>query len=202
MNKEKELLVQYTQRYPSLVQAAALIKKLLEQLLKDTDRIDMISARAKDPTRFMEKAARIDPQTNAARYTDPLSEIQDQVGSRVVVFYTDDVEPVRKKILDEFRHVEDRKQEDPDPRRFGYDSHHFVCLIPPDIRKKTNTPIDFIEIQVSTLFQHAWAEANHDLDYKPEDVLDYDTMKEIAFSAAQAWGADRLFSKLWKASKD
>ncbi|WP_244619298.1 hypothetical protein [Rhizobium sp. 18055] len=57
---------------------------------------------------------------------------------------------------------------------------------------------NFFEIQVKTLFQHAWSEANHDLGYKPEsDRLTSDQNRLLAFASAQAWGADRAFDELF-----
>lgn len=45
-------------------------------------------------------------------------------------------------------------------------------------------------------FQHAWSEANHDLAYKPTGELTDDQQRLFAFTAAQAWGADRIFPEL------
>lgn len=97
----------------------------------------------------------------------------------------------------EFREVEDRVVEQPDPESFSYEGRHLVLLIPPDIRTRRGSPISFFELQISTIFQHAWAEANHDLGYKTQGKLDYDDKRKIAWAAAQAWGADLIFDELW-----
>ena len=54
----------------------------------------------------------------------------------------------------------------------------------------------FVELQVKTLFQHSWAEANHDLAYKAPADLTVDQRRLVAFTAAQAWGGDRMFQDL------
>ena len=60
---------------------------------------------------------------------------------------------------------------------------------------------EFFELQVKTLFQHAWAEANHDLGYKPEGKeLDQESKRLLAYASAQAWGADRVFDELFQES--
>jgi len=54
----------------------------------------------------------------------------------------------------------------------------------------------FFELQIKTLFQHAWSEANHDLGYKSPGPLSQDQQRRLAYTAAQAWGADRVFNEL------
>ena len=54
----------------------------------------------------------------------------------------------------------------------------------------------FFELQIKTLFQHAWSEANHDLGYKPETPFDTNQKRLMAYTSAQAWGADREFDRL------
>ena len=76
-----------------------------------------------------------------------------------------------------------------------------MLLIPSDVLDdsvdRSEAP-DFFELQVKTLFQHAWSEANHDLGYKPGSVpLDADAKRRLAFTSAQAWGADRIFDELF-----
>ncbi|MHA1279982.1 MAG: GTP pyrophosphokinase, partial [Candidatus Helarchaeota archaeon] len=54
------------------------------------------------------------------------------------------------------------------------------------------------ELQIKTVYQHAWAAANHDLGYKSEKDLPKDQRRKIAFTAAQSWGADQIFRELAK----
>ena len=55
---------------------------------------------------------------------------------------------------------------------------------------------EFFELQIKTLFQHAWSETHHDLGYKTRRKLTSDERRQIAFTAAQAWGADKIFDEL------
>ncbi|MCZ7546794.1 MAG: RelA/SpoT domain-containing protein [Anaerolineae bacterium] len=161
--------------------AAGEIAAVLREILHGVPRVDMISVRAKSVERFLEKARR-------EVWQDPLRDIQDQIGARVVVFYKSDVDAVAQTVLSTLRLIEDRQMENPDPRIFGYQGKHFLCAVPPDICARAASPVDFFELQVSTLFQHAWAEAEHDLGYKLEAPLDYEERRKIAWAAAQAWG--------------
>jgi ppGpp synthetase/RelA/SpoT-type nucleotidyltranferase len=193
MNIEAE----YQIRYPKLKVIGQKIEEFLKDILRNTPRIDAITVRAKSQERFIEKANRLDKEGNQ-RYQYPLHDIQDQIGARIVVFYKSDVAIVDKLITDELRMIEDRMRVSPYPEHFGYEAKHCVCLIPPDMRRNNDCPIDFFELQISTLFQHAWAEANHDLGYKPGSAMDFDTQRKIAWAAAQAWGADNVFDELWR----
>jgi putative GTP pyrophosphokinase len=57
----------------------------------------------------------------------------------------------------------------------------------------------FFELQIKTLFQHAWSEADHDLGYKPgERPLSSDEKRQLAYTSAQAWGADHMFDGLFR----
>ncbi|VWC21086.1 hypothetical protein BST28156_05883 [Burkholderia stagnalis] len=86
------------------------------------------------------------------------------------------------------------------PKQFGYEGRHLVLAIPEELfedEEHYDAP-DFFELQIKTLFQHAWGEAEHDLSYKPTASLTELQAREIAFTAAQAWGADQMFAKLAK----
>jgi putative GTP pyrophosphokinase len=54
----------------------------------------------------------------------------------------------------------------------------------------------FFELQMKPLFQHAWAEANHNLLYNPTFDFSADQKRKIAFIAAQSWGADMFIEEL------
>lgn len=132
------------------------------------------------------------------RYAYPLQDIQDQIGARVIVFYKSDMENVKKHVLSEFRIYEQIAKEPEKPDQFGYEAEHIVCFLPPDIIETHSLEIDFFELQICTMFQHAWAEANHDLGYKPGGEVSNDITRKLAWAAAQAYGADTIFNDIWK----
>lgn len=169
----------------------------LSDRLEGVERIDRISARAKDPDRFLAKAQK--ENDNKRKYGDPLSEIQDQVAARITVFYLSDVEIVEAAIKKYFHSIEQITIVE-EPKKFGYEGRHLILTIPEELYEHEEHPDapDFFELQIKTLFQHAWSEAEHDLAYKPSAPLTSTQTREIAFTAAQAWGADQMFAKLFK----
>ena len=160
-------------------------------------RVDRITARAKSVDRFVAKAEKT--ENGIPKYSEPLKQIQDQVGARVVVFYLDDVDVVAEAIKKHCRYIETKLLVPESESEFGYVGRHFILATPidavPATLDQSRLPT-FFELQIKTLFQHAWSEANHDLGYKPTIALDSDQKRRIAFTAAQAWGADRIFLEL------
>jgi putative GTP pyrophosphokinase len=85
---------------------------------------------------------------------------------------------------------------------FGYFGRHYILFVQSDVIvpgvDKSLLPRVF-ELQVKTLFQHAWAEGEHDLGYKlGAKPLTKDDKRRFAFASAQAWGADRMFEELFQ----
>jgi len=195
---QDQLKEAYERRYVEcLVKLAPMLENNVREAVGEYPRIDRVVARAKEVDRFMAKAARTEDGT--PKYSDPLNQIQDQLAARVVTYYLFDTRPINQLIDEYFGSVE-QKQIVPDSEsEFGYEGWHHILFIPQDILTpdipKDDCP-QFFELQVNTLFQHAWAEANHDLGYKPPAQLNSDERRRIAFTAAQAWGADTLFDEL------
>ena len=82
---------------------------------------------------------------------------------------------------------------------FGYFGKHLVAQVPNDVITTDQESFgpQLFELQIKTLFQHAWAECSHDVAYKEmSGSLDTDLRRKIAYAAAQAWGADKIFEEL------
>ena len=197
MLSDEQLLAEYTRRRAAtLAPLADGLAKHIAERLDGANRIDRISARAKAPDRFLAKAQK---ETDGRRkYGDPFSEIQDQVAARVTVFYLHDVEAVEATVKRYFRGIEELTIKE-DAKAFGYEGRHLILAIPEDLFEEEEHPDapEFFELQIKTLFQHAWSEAEHDLGYKPSAPLTELQAREMAFTAAQAWGADQMFAKLF-----
>jgi GTP pyrophosphokinase len=188
-----------TRRTEMLLVLAPRLEAYLHSVFVGHQRIDRISVRAKSADRFVAKAEK---ETGGRRkYDDPLTQIQDQLGARIVTFYKSDVDQLTTEVKKYFRHIESVQIVPDSESEFGYEGQHFILFLPRDIfddEVKEEESVTFFELQIKTLFQHAWSEAEHDLGYKPSTVLSRDQKKRLAFTAAQAWGADQIFDELYK----
>jgi ppGpp synthetase/RelA/SpoT-type nucleotidyltranferase len=195
----------YEINFPEIQKYSQLIKENIKNTIEDTGftRIDQISGRAKSIEKFKLKALK-KFNSGKFKYERPLTEIQDQIGIRIVAFYLSDVEYISKIILDYYEPIEELDKHPDRYDAFSYTGKHFILFIPPEIKRcgeKENMP-SFFELQIKTMFQHAWAESEHDLNYKTMNELSAEDKRLIAFSAAQAWGADNVFEELSKKYKD
>lgn len=190
---------EYELRFPILERIAGLLEQHIRDLVKAYKRLDRVSARAKEPTRFLEKAAKMN--NSVAKYTDPLNQIQDQIGARIITQYLSDVDDISHFVEGYFAPIEAKTIVPDSPNEFGYEGKHYILIMPIDVITtgipKEHCP-NFFELQIKTLFQHAWGECNHDLGYKPGEKLKREQQRRIAFTAAQAWGADYIFDELFK----
>lgn len=178
-----------------------LAERLQEHLMHfvGNDRIDRLTCRAKEVRSFIEKAKKTDEQ-GRRKYDEPLRQIQDQIGARVVTFFKSDVPRVQRLVESTYARIETLVFVPETLREFGYEGIHYIAAIPPELMPGTVTEEipRFFELQIKTLFQHAWAQAEHDITYKPNYPWTNEHKRKVAFTAAQAWGADMIFDELYK----
>ena len=186
------------ERFPQLCILAENIEQYLKKILMAVPRVDSVRARAKSPESFAAKAVKPNDDGDH-KYNNPFSEIQDQIGARITVFYLSDVERIKKIVVQNLRYIEAQDKKPQSDNAFGYFGTHYIMRVPddsvPEELENTGLP-EFFELQIKTLFQHAWSEAHHDLGYKTIRDLQSDEIRKVAYSAAQAWGADQIFEEL------
>lgn len=183
----------YAERRPLLDKLRDTLLRNAEDALEGVEHIDRIAFRVKERDSFLQKAAK--PQ-----YSAPLVELEDQVAGRVITFFRDDMEFIRTRLVEWFNAVEHEVKKPENPSEFDYESDHYVFVIPAHLKPEgwnnvPQMPTTF-ELQVRTLFMHAWAEPQHDLGYKTAEGIDLDpdTRRELAWIAASAWGADKVLN--------
>ncbi|MFC7495458.1 MULTISPECIES: DUF429 domain-containing protein [unclassified Nocardioides] len=167
---------EYALRHPDLVRVADEYVAQVTSILDEAG-INYLSVtgRAKRVESFAAKAARLVDGVPA--YTDPLTEIGDQVGVRVITYVRADVAAVADVLGTQLEILDDRDlgRETARQGRFGYASRH-LQVARDDGR--------VAQVQVRTVLQHAWAEFEHDIRYKgsvpAEHVVDFDRRFTLA----------------------
>lgn len=199
---QQELATAYDERLLLLRELRDSLQQKAEQALEGLAHIDRISFRVKDSGSFVRKCL---PEDKAAPYEHPLIEVEDQVAGRVLVFFSHDLDIVQKELKKWFLGmIEESRRRPSNAAEFGYESDHFVIVIdehlkPKGWQERHDMPVTF-ELQIRTLFMHAWAEPQHDLGYKGEELPE-DEKRLHAWVAASAWGADRAFDEAWDMAK-
>jgi putative GTP pyrophosphokinase len=199
--RAEALAAEYADRHQNaLIPIAEALRLYITDLLKGEPRIDRVTARAKDPKSFLHKANTL--VKGKPKYEEPLSQIQDQIGTRIVTFFKSDVERIDSIVRSFFKPIEFRDRVPESEWEFGYFGRHYVLVVPTDVKSASidseKIP-DFFELQIKTLFQHAWSEADHDVGYKPDSVpLTPEEKRKLAYTSAQAWGADQIFDELFQ----
>lgn len=198
----KKIEEEYRIRFDNvLLRIAVSLTSHLQDYLSGEPHIDRVMARAKAVDSFVEKARR-ESADREPKYTEPFRQIQDQIGARIIAFYKSDVARLDQFVMKYFTPIEIKNHVPERDEEFSYFGRHFVLRLPTDViapdMDRSLVP-DFFELQVKTLFQHAWSEAEHDLGFKPgAEPLTSDQKRRLAFTSAQAWGADHIFDELFR----
>jgi ppGpp synthetase/RelA/SpoT-type nucleotidyltranferase len=182
---------------------ARCIKTLLEEALRGSDvRTHSVDARAKTLDSFARKAAQVHPlDPTRPKYEDPLTEIKDMAGVRVITFLPTAVGMVVDAIEEQFGVLgrEDKFERLVELERFGYQSVHRLVkldakrIVLPEYRRFTEL---VGEIQVRTILQHAWAEIEHDIAYKSATVVDTSVRRRFMAVAGMLEIADQQFQMI------
>jgi putative GTP pyrophosphokinase len=190
---------QYEPRIPLLTQLASAMELHTVGLLKGTAHIDRVSFRAKDAESFARKSFALD-DSGSRKYQVPLADIEDQVAGRVLVFFRRDIDVVAARLSQAFNRVEQVRKAPKGHDAFAYESEHFVFIIPPHVHPDgwdgLSQPPTTFEMQVRTLFMHAWAEPEHDISYKATVPLTVEERRKLAWAASSAWGGDAIFEQV------
>ncbi len=149
-----------------------------------------ITARTKSVESFAAKAERI--IDGRSLFSDPLVEITDQVGLRVITYLREDVDAVATLLGDEMRLLDDRDMglETAREGRWGYASRHLLVAVEGEQQPAS--------IQVRTVLQHAWAEFEHDIRYKGSIPAEHapDLDRRFTLAAGLLELADREFTAI------
>jgi ppGpp synthetase/RelA/SpoT-type nucleotidyltranferase len=140
-------------------------------------------------------------------YSDPIKDIEDKIGTRVVFLFSTDVKKAEELIINyDDWDAKVTKQYDEllskDPEKFGYQSIHIV--VSPKDNKVYSSDVELLtcEIQLRTLLQHAYSEISHDSTYKGPFKNDKGILRSLSKSMALMEATDDYFCSIYEMLTD
>jgi ppGpp synthetase/RelA/SpoT-type nucleotidyltranferase len=167
-NEKPEIILSFIKSRPQYEQLCSEVAYILSKRMEEQNvEYSTITSRAKTLNSFSEKISRKD-------YKNPLIDITDLAGVRVVYLYKNDRSTIEQIIESEFKILEKiDKVEEQEVDKFGYGALHYLVNLG---RKSSGARYDDLkglvcEIQVRTVLQDAWAIVDHHLVYKNESDI-------------------------------
>lgn len=181
-------------RHKQLEEEALFILK--QQLSATQIKYHSVTSRIKELDSFLKK-------TQRKELDNPLDQIQDIVGLRIVCLFLSDIGRIGNLIRESFSVLsEDNKVEGTDVSSFGYMSVHFIATMKETYvgpRYDSVAKLPF-EIQVRTIAMDAWANVSHHLDYKSEEDVPTDLKRDFYALSGLFYVADKHFEMFYGAS--
>jgi ppGpp synthetase/RelA/SpoT-type nucleotidyltranferase len=204
-----EQIDKHRQLYPRYEIYAETLKQVLNAAVKTRAPMAVVETRPKTIASFAEKI-----QRKKDKYRDPVNQLTDLCGGRVITHTYAEVETVTQFIeerflIDEVNSV--KIHERLKPAEFGYRSIHYVVQFKADAFPNDEIHVEIpeelypgpggippmkAEIQVRTLLEHAWASFSHERVYKGDFSVPETWQRELAGLAAMLEEADRAFSRI------
>ena len=181
--------------YESLLEAVTgIIKSLLKR--ESTVRYYLVQSRVKEYDKF---EAKLSKGVKDKKYAQP-ENMTDFAALRVICYLRQDKEIVAGLLHDNFNVI---KREDNSLDRgvdeIGYNAIHLDAMLKED---RANLPehqrykhLKF-EIQITTILQHTYAEIEHDLLYKPSNVLPFEIQHSINNTSKELESLDEKFERI------
>jgi ppGpp synthetase/RelA/SpoT-type nucleotidyltranferase len=114
-------------------------------------------------------------------YLEPLKEMEDFFGATIVIPVLSIFSPLKERAV-EFFEFEELIRKPREPFDFQYNDLHFILKLKDSPLRIDKTVLRFkFELQIKTLLQSAWQQANHDVIYKPVKI---------------SWGNERIAYQL------
>lgn len=180
--------------------------KLLRMCLAE-EAVHNIEARAKTIDSFGDKAASAaDASADTPKYSEPLKQITDLCGVRIIAYFPDALKSIESVLDKELIVIErsDKSTAFEKSGRLGYQSIHFLVRLRPErevLREYRDLAGLVAEIQLRTILQHAWAEIEHDIQYKAPRGLPTAIRRRFAALAGLIEIADREFQAIQDANQ-
>jgi ppGpp synthetase/RelA/SpoT-type nucleotidyltranferase len=216
----RQKLTTFRDLRPQYQLLARYLQARLRLLADELEVYPILMGRAKSVESFAEKIGR-----KGKSYLDPLTEMTDLCGVRVIVHVLRQAEALAQRVVSaaEETHASYRidrgnsehKASRLDVRSFGYLSDHYILVMerfPPVEGFSDAKELEELarlrdalaarggqlraELQIRTLAQHVWADIYHELGYKNEFKLPQRWEREFARVAAMLESCDRTFQEI------
>ena len=157
----------------------------------------IVTSRSKEIDSFKKKISN-------EKYDDPINQITDLAGIRIITYVEDEVNLICKVIEDTFDINKDKsldKSKELGIDKVGYKSIHYIARLKTDrlqLPEYTIFKNKYFEIQIRTILQHAWAEIEHDRNYKFSGKLPDEITRRFKLLAGSLEIADREFNNIAK----
>lgn len=198
---DSNLVEQYLEVKPKFEKLCEETKRVIVESFSESDvTFQNIDARAKTTESFIRKAKKLNSD-ESKKYNSPLEEITDLAGVRIITYTLSDLEKVDDFITKNFDVLEKRDvgEERYKEGKFGYQSIHYLVKFSGD-RARLSENKKFLgltcEIQIRTVLQHAWAEIEHDIQYKSRSDIPRSLQRKFIALAGLLEIADREFQAI------
>ncbi|MDD2871053.1 MAG: hypothetical protein PHS49_03605 [Candidatus Gracilibacteria bacterium] len=168
---------------------------LRELLIQNSIEFHYISSRTKTIKSFLNKV-------NSGKYKNPLVEITDLLGIRIISYVESEIPKICEIIKSNFE-IDSLNSLDKSSllgkNQVGYKSIHYIASlnsarrILPEYKKYEGFKF---EIQIRTILQHAWAEIEHDKNYKFSGKLPNEIQRNLYLLSGVLELADKEFNRI------
>jgi putative GTP pyrophosphokinase len=193
----------YRDLWPLYRDFSSAVKFVIEEELATRGiRVHSVEARAKTVESFAEKAMLLFERfAREAEIPDPLREMTDMAGVRIITFFPKTISEVERVIQSEFIVLEkdDKHERLQERSRFGYQSVHYLIKLKAnrtDLGEYCRYKDLIAKVQVRTILQHAWAEIEHDIQYKSLKSMPRWVRRRFTALASMLEIADREFQAI------
>lgn len=186
----------YSARHGVYEDLAQEVERILQEVLDGKSlNYQSITSRAKDVPSYERKA-------RDRNYADPEKEIMDMAGVRIITYTQSDAEKASatvKGLFDVIPEYSVDKTAELGTDRVGYRSIHYIATLGEGrLRLPENKIFQGLtfEIQVRTILQHAWAEFEHDRNYKFAGVIPDHLKRRVSLLAGNLESIEKEFDSI------
>lgn len=200
---ERQAVAEYLKQHQFWSDVAGATGRIIDQAIRQREiQVQSVQFRAKDPASLGRKAAKpSEADPNRPKYERPLEQITDLSATRVIAYFPRTLNAIDEMLMEEFEVLErsDKASDLIEEERFGYQSVHYLVRLSAtrsQLSEYKRFAGAITEIQVRTVLQHAWAEIEHDIQYKLAASIPQDIRRRFMALAGLLEIADREFQAI------